>query len=627
MGYGVFAKDRIDEAIEWIVIISFFIGNLIIAKYLLSQVKDYIFIGSLVLILPLYFINVWNSRREYFKCDFLCIVLGIFFILVAISALLSAKKYIGDGHIGSVLVLASGVFLFYHIRALGNIEKERVLMKFIGVFFITGILQSLMGMAQFFFDKDVHGIYKTLVTGTLINPNLYGGYICISLAAGCVLLYKNRTGKSRYFYMASLVIMISTLLLCRSRGAILSLLLSAGLIVSYYFYTVCFKHSLTDRRKILGVFVVGAIVSTSVFIFLDKSSSQGRVMKTLIGYSMVRDNPFIGIGYGRYADIYPAYQADFLNKEQNRRYIERANEDGTTNNQYLKFLIEFGIVGLSVFLFLIFLIFRIILTSNYIEGKNPYNLFIVFSIFSITFHMFFDETLRFSVMAFIFPLLCAYVPSGENLYVGKGSALVVIRKTLSIIVIITLLILSVLYLRQYQTIMLTARAKLFLSGGDFSNAVFFAQRALDFNPLHTPAKIILGRSKIGLGGVSETQISEGIAILQPVRLTSPSRDIYLALSVGYLKTCDLEHAYEYAHKAHKLLPNQIRPKIMLYLLDIATAKEGAFLMLESDFKIVSSHPVQAQIASLVELVGRNQTSDFLHLPQAIQLVDLIMLAH
>lgn len=623
---GLFAG-RIDKAIEWIVIISFFIGNLIIDKYLLSQIKDYIFIGSLVLVLPLYLINIWYSRREFFKCDFLGFVLGIFIIFVAISGLLSAKNHISDGHMKSILILASGVFLFYHIRTLEKPEKERMLMKFIGLFFITGILQSLMGMAQFFFDKDVHGIYKTLVTGTLINPNLYGGYICISIAASCVLLYKNRTGKSRYFYMTSLVIMILALLLCRSRGAILSLLLSAGLIILYYFYAVFFKHSLSDRRKILGIFVAVAIVSTSAFIFLDKSSSQGRLMKALIGYRIVRDNPFIGIGYGRYADIYPAYQMDFLNKEQNRGFMERANEDGTTNNQYLKFLIEFGIAGLSVFLLFIFLILRKIFTSAYVEDKNPYNLFIVFSVLSITFHMFFDETLRFSVMTSIFPLLCAHVPDGKNINFGKGSVLAVICKALSTIVIITLVILSVLCLRQYQTVMLTSRAKLFLSVGDFSNAVFFAQRALDSNPLYTPARIILGRSKIGLGGVSKTQISEGIAILQPIGLTRPSRDIYLALSVGYLKSCNLEHAYEYADKAHKLLPNQIRPKIMLYLLDVATAKERAFLRLESDFKIVSSHPVKAQIASLIELVEKNQASDFLHLPQAIQLVDLIMLAH
>ena len=618
---------RIDKAIGWIVIISFFIGNLTIAKFLLSQAKDYIFIGSLVLILPLYLIKIWYSRREFFKSDSHGIVLGVFIIFVAISALLSAKNHIADGHMQSILILALGVFLFYHIRTLGKLEKERVLMKFIGLFFISGILQSLMGMAQFLFDKDVHGIYKTLVTGTLINPNLYGGYICISIAAGCVLLYKNRTGKSRYFYMVSLVVMILALLLCRSRGAILSLLLSAGLIISYYFYAVCFKHSLSNRRKILGIFVAMTIVSTSLFVFLDKSSSQGRLMKMLIGYTMVRDNLFIGIGYGRYADIYPAYQAVFLNKEQNRGFIERANEDGTTNNQYLKFLIEFGIAGLSVFLLFIFLILRKIFTSGYVEDKNPYHLFVVFSVLSITFHMFFDETLRFSVVASIFPLLCAYVPNGKNINFGKGSVLVVIRKALSTLVIITLLILSVLCLRQYQTVMLTGRANFFLSAGDFSNAVFFAQRALDSYPLYTPAKIILGRSKIGLGGVSETQISEGIAILQPIRLTSPSRDIYLALSVGYLKSYDLEHAYEYAHKAHELLPNQIRPKIMLYLLDVATAKEGAFLMSENDFKIVSSHPVKAQIASLIELVEKNQALDFLHFPQAIQLVDLIMLAH
>lgn len=626
---GTLAKNRINKTIEWVVILILFIGNLAIARYTFGQVKNYIFIGGLVLVLPLCLKNVWNSSRECNKRGLIGIVLGVFTTLVVISAFPSAKKHIADAQISNLLTFLFGMILYYHIKTQAECDKKGMLLKFIGVFFITGILQSLMGVAQFFFDNDVHGIYKTLATGTLMNPNLYGVYLCISLAAGSFLLYKSRAGRIKYFYIGSLAIMVVALLLCRSRGAILSSLLSGGSIVSYYVYAVYFKNRPVTRRKILAVFTAAAIVLISAFVSLDKSSSQGRLMKALIGYSMVHDNPFTGIGYGKYAETYPKYQTDFLQKKHNNAFIERANEDGTTNNQYLKFLIELGIVGLLVFLFFLLLILRKIFTPNYVKGKNPHNLFIAFSVLCIIFHMFFDETLRFPVMAFIFPLLCAYVPDRENICIGKGFGLAVIRKSLSTIVIVALSLISLLYLRQYPAVKSAAKAKLFLSVGDFSNAVFFAQRAIDSNPNNTTAKIILGRSTIGLGGKGPgSNIADGIAILEPLGYTNPSRDIFLALSVGYFKSHDFERAYEYALKAHKLLPNQIRPKVMLFLLAELTERKEESLVTEEDFmNISSSHPNTAPIASLIEMVGNKRIPIFFDSPKIIQLIDLIMLAH
>lgn len=204
-----------------------------------------------------------------------------------------------------------------------------------------------------------------------------------------------------------------------------------------------------------------------------------------------------------------------------------------------------------------------------------------------------------------------------------------VSKSLATVAIFALLVISVSYLRHYPTVSSTAKAKLFLSAGDFSNSAFFAQRALHLNPGHTPAKIILGRSKIGMDVAFGPQIAEGIAILESVRHTNPSRDIFLALSVGYLKSLDMKRAYEYALKAHELLPNQIRPRVMLYLLNGSTLEERASFMQGNDFlnAVVSSYSDRMRIASLIELAGKSQTLNFLHSPQTIQLVDLIMLAH
>lgn len=60
----VFSKDYVNKAIEWIILITFFIGNLTIVKYTLGQIKDYIFVGGMALTLPFYLVNILSGRKR-----------------------------------------------------------------------------------------------------------------------------------------------------------------------------------------------------------------------------------------------------------------------------------------------------------------------------------------------------------------------------------------------------------------------------------------------------------------------------------------------------------------------------------------------------------------------------------
>lgn len=625
-----FTIHRLDRVIEWLVIIVFFVGNLAIARYTLGWIKGFVFVGGLVFLLPLYLVNIWNKNRKAHEFSHSGLLFGLYVLFCAFTATMSDRSPMASEHAVNLMILFStGVLLGFHIKTLEPREKESLMKKIVHVIFITGLLQALLGLAQFVFDEDTHGLYKTLVTGTLMNPNHYGGFLVLSIACGGFLFRENRADRWwRYLYIGALVVLVSALLLCRSRGAVLSMLLSGGVVISYYLYTVRFKDFPRSRRKILAVFATIALVLCAVFVLLDRSSSQGRIMKVIIGFSMVHDYPFTGIGYGRYVEMYPDYQTRFLDQEQNRRYIARANEDGTTNNQFLKIWIEEGMAGLSLFLLLVFLMLKGIFTPNYLGDHDPKNWLMAFLLLSILFHMLFDETLEFPVTAFLFPTLCAFVPERWIIHIHTDRLPAVIRKFMCTVIIAISLVLSTWCLMQYNAVRLTSMAKSFLSSGDFSNAAFFAKRALDSNHDYISAKIIFGRSKIGLGGMSESHIAEGISMLETVEQTNPSRDVYLALSVGYLKSLNFERAYEYARKAHLLLPMQTRPKVMLCLLNRLVAMEkGSFLPECEPTGDMESHPDSARIVSLMSLIADIRITDLSHAPQMFQLIDLIMLAH
>ncbi|MCL2561474.1 MAG: O-antigen ligase family protein [Rikenellaceae bacterium] len=624
---------RVNRVIEWIVIIAFFVGNIIITRYTLGQIKDYVFVSGLAAVIPLYIINIWRQRagcdKRYVETDFLSIALGGFCAVIALSALWSGAFVDLDSR-GYLLILLLAPVLYYHIRSLDRPEKERFLRRFIAVLFITGLLQALMGIAQYAFDEDAEGIYKTLATGTLIYPNLYGGYLAIALGAGCLLLYRRRKTRSRYAYCAAITVIVFALLLSRSRGAMLSLMLSVGTIFLCYFYTIRFRFDRRQRRRFLFGFIVAATALTTAFLYIDRSSSEGRLMKMQIGSSMMRDHPFFGIGHGQYANVYLDYQADFFKTGDNHRFIARANEDRTTNNQFLKFAIEFGVIGLVIFVFVLFLIARKILSSDYLRCGNPYNYFIAFSALCLMFHMFFDETLRFPIIVILFLILCAFVPVRADIKIIMGPVLATTGRIFSTGLLVAIFVTSGLYVRQYAAVRSYSQARLFLSAGDFSNANFFALRALDISPDYPAAKIISGRSLIGLGGdgigKSASQTAEGIAILESLGHRMHSRDILLALSIGHFKSHSIEKAYEYAYKVHEFFPAQVRPRLMLHLMNIEDLPSDAEL--EYDIRrLPAANPDKERIIALMEIIGRNDPVNAVRSPHAIQLLDLIMLAH
>lgn len=142
-----------------------------------------------------------------------------------------------------------------------------------------------------------------------------------------------------------------------------------------------------DKRK--TILLLSLIILFFVILYLIRPESiNGRLLVWRISLNILNDNFVFGIGPDRFRSIYPLYQMDFLSKlaiDDYRNLL--VGNVGYTFNEPLQFIIEFGLIGLAVVLFVIYSIFKKCNILNIEKAAYKTLLFLCISSFSyFTFH-------------------------------------------------------------------------------------------------------------------------------------------------------------------------------------------------------------------------------------------------
>lgn len=623
----MFLSSRINRIVMWIILATLFASCVMIAPFTLGHVKSYVISALLAAAIPFWLVGLWKrGSKKCWNVGANLFEIGLAgFCIVSILSYFVARAFDNPDSTGNLLVLLLSTVACFHIGCLDEISRVRFLRCLVSALFITGVLQSGMGVAQFLFDEDMMGMYKTLVSGTLVSPNLFAGWLAISLCASVVLFLRATDRLRKWLYVLCIALMASAILLSRSRGALLSIVLAVLTLFGCYLYKVKLKTRRRARRMVLLSFIAALGALVAAFCLLDFNSSMGRVLKLSVGGSIIYANPVFGVGYGQYENTWLSFQSDFLNRSDNRVFELRANEDTTTNNQYLKVAIELGIIGLTLFCLMMFVVARGIfaLDLRHSPRDNPYGYFVAVAMLCMLFHMFFDETLRFPVMILLFLLLCAFVPAKRSIKLPVGPAGKIAMTFMSV----GLLAGCIFHIEKYGSERDMAKARSFLSVGDFSNAAFFGMRSVKAFPIYAKAKVVLGRALIGLGNEIPADLDsstvKGVRILESLADRNPSRDLFLALAVGYYRAGEHEGARHYAWRAHEAFPMQIRPRLMLHLIE--PQKYSDMQGLRNN--ILSLSFTQPDRQRMLELLDETICAEISESPRTRELLNLIMLAH
>jgi O-antigen ligase len=246
---------------------------------------------------------------------------------------------------------------------------------------ISGSLVAAAGYIQYFFYPSLRNLFYLgwdehlyRMFSTFLDPNFLGVFLVIfflfSLALGLKAFKKERV-KSMIILSISFLTLIATYL-TYSRSALLMLLLS---VITYLF--------ILSKKKLIAVVVVGIILV--VFIlpksfqtegtnFLRAFSSEQRVESLGQGLSIFQTSPLYGIGFDAYRYA--------LNKRGLDNSIWQVTHSGAgTDNSFVFILATTGIIGLMVF---IWLLYKIVKMAN-ANPKNPFSVVLISTVIGLLF--------------------------------------------------------------------------------------------------------------------------------------------------------------------------------------------------------------------------------------------------
>lgn len=267
-------------------------------------------------------------------------------------------------------ILLCVVFLFYNMPNFSvSFEGFRSVLQFMVPFFIgyyifqyrqqwlvsirflmfIGLIIALYGLAQPFLGVempvgwiDAGEAQRFRAFSIVQSPNVLGGYMALLVPIGIGLFFAETNKKWKLTWGSVTFILLICLIATLSRGAWLAF--AAAIVILAI---------LIDRRTLIAVLVAGILITAFVpgvteritYLFSDtymeKSATDGRIARWGGALDQVRSEPFLGRGLGHYGGA--VAQRNF-----GITYVD---------NYYAKTLAEIGLVGLTLFLWLLLSIF------------------------------------------------------------------------------------------------------------------------------------------------------------------------------------------------------------------------------------------------------------------------------
>ena len=273
------------------------------------------------------------------------------------------------------------------------------------VLFVLFLSISLVSVIALGFALSNIFTYDGRLRGFYESPNQLAMYIMPDIFIGIyffILSWKKMLYKLSFLYAMATGSILITLLLTKSAGAISATLLAIPLPFLFVKFNL-FRYF----SKLIIIFAISLLmaiplVGSQNFISLlripERSSLASRIMIWESATTILKDNPFWGIGLGNFQTKYLEYQKHFP------PYLEWAVPQ--PHNLYLAFWLETGLVGFLGFILLMMTVWKFLADQN--KKKNALWAWTFLSIFaSFLLYGLVDTPYWKNDLAFVFWILVA----------------------------------------------------------------------------------------------------------------------------------------------------------------------------------------------------------------------------
>ncbi|MDX1763498.1 MAG: O-antigen ligase family protein [bacterium] len=254
---------------------------------------------------------------------------------------------------GFFYVLKYLEYFVVYFLIVNHLRSENQVRRFVWAILITGVLISIYGMIQIPAGVRVSAPFE----GQYGEPNTLGGYLLLLIAIVSGLFLTARTEKRKLFYLGMAVLFSIPFIYTLSRTSWLALIPMIGTLL-YFSY----------RKTILVYFVILAVAVT---LLLAPQSARDRVLYTFKSHP-TKSIQVAGITLDpSSSDRIVSWQQcvrDFVNHPLLGYGVTGY---GFIDGQYFRTLVEIGLIGLGALFYLMYVIFREVL-SVYRQADSTY---------------------------------------------------------------------------------------------------------------------------------------------------------------------------------------------------------------------------------------------------------------
>ena len=332
-----------------------FLGAFSIGEIIRFDLGNNIFIKpvdiAIVILLLAWIVHNFESIIKDIKTDSLFLPIKWVVIIMCISLAVNFKNFSGSEILVGLSYIVRWVLyasLFFIVKSFPSKFKEKILYLLLA----AGGIVTFFGFLQYFFYSSLRNLYYLgwdehmhRMFSTFLDPNYAGVFFVLYLIfLLSIFLYFFENNKMMHAGIVGLisVFTLASIFLTYSRSALITLLASAIIFCA-----------LTKKLKwiiglilVWGVFVV--IYSKSFYIeninLLRIASVEARIDSAIIAIQIIKDNPFLGVGFNTYRYVQTEYGF------RNPVGASISHADAGTDNSFLFIFATTGIIGLILYL-------------------------------------------------------------------------------------------------------------------------------------------------------------------------------------------------------------------------------------------------------------------------------------
>ncbi len=299
-----------------------------------------------------------DMKLKYFRAN---VWVLLFIVVIAISAITSISL---EESINIALVMIAFAMAYFII--INTVETKKQFKAILYMFVIAAGISAIYGIQQYIFgdvysqawlDEDMFEDIKMRVYSTFENPNVYGEYLILAIPIAASLFWTEKGFWKKTLLLGITGITLLAMVLTFSRGCWLGILFSLAVLAV-----------IIDRRfiilGIIGLMLMPFVLPDTIinrFMSIGNmsdSSTSYRVYIWMGTLAMLKDYWISGIGLGEtsFNTIYPLYSYNNI-------------EAPHSHNLYLQIISQFGILGLIVFMGIVYNFYKDTIISM-LKEKN-----------------------------------------------------------------------------------------------------------------------------------------------------------------------------------------------------------------------------------------------------------------